>query len=276
MSQSVYDREGIFHNKQVQKAVETKGIDELVALGFGTIYGLGLSTHTFDFVDVPGEFVRRLIDVRGKKILEIGCGIGVDAEYFAKAGAKQVKAVDLSESCLEVAKKRLKPYKNTVLLLSPFEELKLPQDETFDLIFARGALHHLKLDISMQKIRDHLKSGGKAVLIEPSSDNPFINLYRKLTPTKRTEDEAPLSNKVIRDLSRYGLTVSVYPFILIGLPIVLLMRGLRACYNKRVPSSIVLLLKFLFKLSEYIDKALFFIPFMKQWAWIKVIILAKK
>ncbi len=52
---------------------------------------------------IPGfaEFERW----RGKKVLEIGCGIGTDTINFARTGA-QVTTVDLSEKSMELARKR--------------------------------------------------------------------------------------------------------------------------------------------------------------------------
>src|SRR5260370_9103787 len=52
---------------------------------------------------IPGfaEFARW----RGKKVLEIGCGIGTDTINFARAGA-QVTTVDLSDKSMELARRR--------------------------------------------------------------------------------------------------------------------------------------------------------------------------
>src|SRR6201987_815639 len=43
---------------------------------------------------------------RGKKVLEIGCGIGTDTLNFARHGAR-VTSVDLSEKSLELARQRI-------------------------------------------------------------------------------------------------------------------------------------------------------------------------
>jgi ubiquinone/menaquinone biosynthesis C-methylase UbiE len=80
---------------------------------------------------------------KGKKVLEIGCGIGTDAVNFARAGAEYT-GVELSNTSLEIAKMRFGVYGlRGEFLLADAESLDsvlVPQ--YFDLIYSFGVLHH--------------------------------------------------------------------------------------------------------------------------------------
>lgn len=93
--------------------------------------------HILDFVDFHKW--------NGKKVLEIGCGIGTDTIDFARAGA-QVTAVDLSQESLDLAKKRAKVYKledKIKFYLGNAEELsKIVPIQRFDLVYSYGVIHH--------------------------------------------------------------------------------------------------------------------------------------
>jgi 2-polyprenyl-3-methyl-5-hydroxy-6-metoxy-1,4-benzoquinol methylase len=82
---------------------------------------------------------------RGKKVLEIGCGIGTDTINFARAGA-QVTAVDLSAESIALAQKRaevfglqdqIKFYQANAEVLAQ----TVPLDK-YDLIYSFGVIHH--------------------------------------------------------------------------------------------------------------------------------------
>lgn len=105
---------------------------------------------------------------KGKRVLEIGCGIGTDTMNFARAGA-QVTAVDLSDRSLEIAKQRATVFglRNITFLNADIERLSpvLPP-EPYDLVYSFGVIHHTPHpDVALQQIREYLKPGGTLKLM---------------------------------------------------------------------------------------------------------------
>lgn len=102
---------------------------------------------------------------KGKKVLEIGCGLGVSAIHFALAGA-EVTAVDLSEKSIDIAKKnaqsmgvgdQIKFFQGNAESLHTF----LP-DEKYDLIYSFGVIHHTPYpDILIDSAKTFLQSKGE-------------------------------------------------------------------------------------------------------------------
>lgn len=81
---------------------------------------------------------------RGKKVLEIGCGIGTEAINFARNGAI-LTIIELSPASLDLAKKRFETYGlNANFILGNAEDLDLllAAGEKFDLIWSFGVIHH--------------------------------------------------------------------------------------------------------------------------------------
>lgn len=82
---------------------------------------------------------------KGKRVLEIGCGIGTDTINFARAGA-MVTAIDLSEESLKLAKQRASIFgldKQISFYHANAEELSSQVAvEPYDLVYSFGVLHH--------------------------------------------------------------------------------------------------------------------------------------
>lgn len=79
----------------------------------------------------------------GKRVLEIGCGMGTDATNFARNGAIYT-GVELSSESLNLAKQRFELFGLTGRFIEGnAEEIdQILNGETFDLIYSFGVLHH--------------------------------------------------------------------------------------------------------------------------------------
>jgi len=92
---------------------------------------------------------------KGKKVLEIGTGIGIDASNFARAGAFYT-GIDLSQKSLELCKKRFTSYHlNGNFFHGSAEALSsIVPTEPYDLIYSFGVIHHTSCP---QRVIEELK-----------------------------------------------------------------------------------------------------------------------
>jgi SAM-dependent methyltransferase len=130
-------------------------------------------------------------DLRGKRLLDLGCGAGESSVYFALRGARVV-AVDVSGEMLAKAQllaRRFGTTIDTVELVS--HELPFATG-AFDLVFGNGVLHHVDLEPTLREVRRVLKPGGRGAFVEPLPYNPVIEVYRMLASEVRTPDERPV------------------------------------------------------------------------------------
>ena len=106
-----------------------------------------------------------LVNLKGRFLLELGCGIGLDTVEFARHGA-QVRAIDLSPTCVELAKRSL-AYENleATLEMGNAEDLHYPAD-SFDVVIARGILMYTPDDSRViDEIFRVLRPGGEANIL---------------------------------------------------------------------------------------------------------------
>lgn len=120
------------------------------------------SKEYFDAVEKRKYFVEPHIPLfaefdkwAGKKVLEIGCGIGTDAINFARAGAMYT-GLELSEKSLELAKKRFDVFNlpGTFYLGSAEQMAEVMPMEQYDLIYSFGVIHHTP---NPTKVIDNIK-----------------------------------------------------------------------------------------------------------------------
>ena len=140
-------------------------------------------------------FERYLNDVDGKKILDYGCGRGQSSVKLLSLGA-DVCGIDISPVYIAEATRSVeqKGFANNRYSFRVMDAHTLEYgNNTFDIVFGEGILHHLDIWIALNEIHRVLKTGGRVIMLEPLADNPLLRLFRLLTPHARTADERPLS-----------------------------------------------------------------------------------
>lgn len=113
-----------------------------------------LEPYILDFADFS--------EAAGKRVLEIGVGLGADHQEFAEAGA-ELYGIDLTERAVEHTKRRLKisGYSPNITL-GDAESLAFP-DEYFDIVYSWGVLHHSPNTLqAINEVKRVLKVGGIA------------------------------------------------------------------------------------------------------------------
>ncbi len=141
-------------------------------------------------------------DLRGKRVLELGCGAGEGAVYFALQGAQPV-ATDISSGMVEVVRALAAKHGVQVTAQKMTAEGIAYPEGSFDIVYGNGVLHHVDFRQAVREASRVLKPGGKAIFIEPLSYNPIINIYRRIAKTVRTPDERPFRFKDFKEMLPY-------------------------------------------------------------------------
>lgn len=170
---------------------------------------------------------RRLGDIRGKRLLDVGCGLGEASVYFALQGA-EVTSADLSPGML-TACSRLATANGVKVTphLAAAEDMQLPPDAQFDIIYAGNLLHHVDIEQTIKRLKPHLAKDGLLVTWDPIAYNPVINVYRKIATEVRTPDEHPLTWKDLKSFEKHFSHVQRKYFWLTSLIIFVLMAAVQ-------------------------------------------------
>jgi 2-polyprenyl-3-methyl-5-hydroxy-6-metoxy-1,4-benzoquinol methylase len=142
-------------------------------------------------------------ELKGKRLLDVGSGLGESSVYFALQGAL-VTMTDISPGMVQTGHEIAKKYSVEVEgIVSSAEELDVPA-ESYDLVYIANTIHHVHdREVLFQKIHRALKPGGRFFSFDPIAYNPVINVYRRMATEVRTEDESPLTARDVKLARKY-------------------------------------------------------------------------
>lgn len=140
-------------------------------------------------------FMHRLIGFEryaGKRVLEIGCGLGTDLLQFARAGA-QVTGIDLSPRSIELTRQRFAAEGLPGTFLVADAEALPFEAACFDVVYSFGVLHHTPaIERAVREIHRVLVPGGELILMLYHRHSLHVWLGTPLYTAQRLQQERQL------------------------------------------------------------------------------------
>jgi SAM-dependent methyltransferase len=157
--------------------------------------------NPFKFPWIMERIDREAAGLRGRHLLEIGCGMGFDSLEFLKRGVR-VTATDLTENAVRLTKMHFDLEKVRPESVHTENALRLSfPDDTFDAVWSNGVLHATgDTRLAIQEARRVLKPGGRAIIShfyrKPSWMYTLFRLGRE--PIEHGQEDPPV-NEFYRD-----------------------------------------------------------------------------
>ena len=143
-----------------------------------TIYEEEYQQDSYYWGVIPSKACYRVLEmmppVRPVKLLDVGCGEGRDAVFFAKNGYS-VTAIDISESGINKTK-RLAEHQNAAVNAFRADLNDFRLDTTFDIIYSSGAFHYIRPEFRDEIIENYktCTSHGGLNFFNVFVEKPFI------------------------------------------------------------------------------------------------------
>jgi SAM-dependent methyltransferase len=120
--------------------------------------------------------IPQLGDVRGLRVLEIGCGVGEFSRLLAERGARVIGA-DISSVAVEKTGRQLEVYEGTEAIVTDICAVPFP-DESFDLVVSLETIEHSPDPRkALAELVRVTRRGGRLIISNPNYLD-FIGLYR--------------------------------------------------------------------------------------------------
>ncbi|MFA6397598.1 MAG: class I SAM-dependent methyltransferase [Candidatus Paceibacterota bacterium] len=114
------------------------------------------------------------IDLKNKRVLEIGCGDGFRTKQISKNKGVKIIAIDPDKKNILSARKNFSS-KNIKYIILNAENLAFKL-KSFDVVIFTLSLHHMKSPKkALIEVNRVLKEGGNIVIIEPGFHGPFFD-----------------------------------------------------------------------------------------------------
>lgn len=143
------------------------------------------------------HYLPQLVDFngfRGKKLLEVGCGVANDLSRFAKGGA-DVTGIDLAEHSIELARNNFdqRGLQGEFSVMNG-EDLDFP-DDSFDVVYCHTVLHFTPDPLQMLREISRVIAPGGVAIIMTVNRRSWLNVLHRLLAVKIDHLDAPVFHR---------------------------------------------------------------------------------
>jgi SAM-dependent methyltransferase len=141
---------------------------------------------------------------QGRRVLEIGCGIGTDAEQFVRHGAEYT-GIDISDASLQICRDRFQTLElhgdfRNINLLDPADEVSIQNLGEFDLVYSYGVIHHSpNIAQHIQEIHKLVAPGGEFRFMVYAKNSWKYAMIQKGLDQFEAQAECPYAEAFTRD-----------------------------------------------------------------------------
>tara|TARA_Y100000741_G_scaffold338644_1_gene298873 strand:- start:491 stop:1282 length:792 start_codon:yes stop_codon:yes gene_type:complete len=242
--------------KRIQNEKDAHDVDDVLRKSYQ------LKKFFFHILETPArkDLDNMFVDLYKNKnlqnirVLDFGCGEGETSFKFIKSGAV-IDGIDISEVNIQRANsisREKNVNENIKFHVMDAHNLDF-EDNSFDLVFGEGILHHLDIYKAVGEINRVLKPNGRAVFMEPLGNNPLLKIFRLFTSYTRTPDERPLYKKdILKINSAFSKSSNKY-FGIITTPVAMF----TSLILRKFPNN------FLIKIAYFFEKKINKVNFFK-------------
>ena len=128
----------------------------------------------------------KMISLKSKKVIDIGCGDGTyTIELAKKEKPKKILGFDPSTAAINKARQNSRGISNVTFVVGNI--YRPPRGPRYDVAIVRGVLHHVyQPELALRQISNLAKN---TLIIEPNGYNPILKIIERISPYHRKHEE---------------------------------------------------------------------------------------
>jgi len=163
-------------NRKEELAIDAFNRD--IATNKGYLYTTNARLSSYLANSRQTEAALGVVDFRGKRVLDIGCGDGTyTLELFERGKPASMHGIDPAHEAIRIAQQKVE---DRQMIFEVQNAYVLPyKANSFDIAHIRGVLHHM--DQPIDALREAIRLAPILVVVEPNGYNPILKLLERFS-----------------------------------------------------------------------------------------------